>query len=569
MATDPTENSPVLEPEDVFVEQAEYLNHDAFAKWSETHPDERTILSKLKGGGAKLLTGPRGSGKTTLMLKARYELLNSATTAIPVYVNFKASLKLEPLYRKHANASFLFAKWLILKVYEGLFEVFDDLQVLPPQLSVNRLFVRSALVDLEVGRIDNEHDNEVVTHDMLETDVVSALSYLNKSRCVLLLDDAAHAFSPEQQRDFFDFFRRVKSRAMAPKAAIYPGVTIYSPSFHVGHDAEQIDVWIRPESPSYLSFFKGLIRRRLRPEQMRPFDASDTIFSLLCYAAFGMPRSLLNMVRFIVEDEPSVHRQAITRQKALSAIQQTFENACSLYMSLGSKLPMYKKFVETGEQVFQHVLRMVKGYNSNKGNAEQSVIIAVVKPIPSELSTVLSFFQYSGLVLPRGTRSRGDSGVYEEFVIHYAALIERNVLFGKRAINLSEIVSALATRHPHAVTRTSPNSLIGKGDFKALFMLALPACQVCKAPRASEHARFCQNCGAPLREASLFESLVCQDISVLRITALKISRIKEHTSIRTVQDILIDHDHRLLRSVPSIGAVWAQRIYLHAEEHIT
>jgi hypothetical protein len=81
------------------------------------------IIRRLSVGGAKLLVGPRGCGKTTLMLKAYYGMLRDRhANTLPVYVNFKLSLKLEPLYIKTPNAAFWFRLWLTLKIYEGLFE---------------------------------------------------------------------------------------------------------------------------------------------------------------------------------------------------------------------------------------------------------------------------------------------------------------------------------------------------------------------------------------------------------------------------------------------------------------
>ena len=52
---------------------------------------------------------------------------------------------------------------------------------------------------------------------------------MGRSRAVLLMDDAAHAFMQQQQREFFEVFRALRSRTVACKAAIYPGVTSYSP----------------------------------------------------------------------------------------------------------------------------------------------------------------------------------------------------------------------------------------------------------------------------------------------------------------------------------------------------
>lgn len=95
-----------------FIEQAEYIDTESFAELTIEHPQEESILRKLMGGGAKLLIGPRGCGKSTLMLKAFHKMLNtSELQALPVYVNFKLALKVEPLYSKGANAPFWFKGW--------------------------------------------------------------------------------------------------------------------------------------------------------------------------------------------------------------------------------------------------------------------------------------------------------------------------------------------------------------------------------------------------------------------------------------------------------------------------
>lgn len=110
--------------------------------------------------------------------------------------------------------------------------------------------------------------------------------------------------------------------------------------------------------------------------------------------------------------------------------------------------------------------------------------------------------------------------------------------------------------------------MIPSEEIRDKFSLALPPCKKCKTPRVSEHARFCSNCGTALQSESIFESLVNQDISELPLTELRVEKIKAHSKIRTIKDILMDSENRELRKVPRIGPIWAERIASYAEEFI-
>lgn len=567
------------EEENLFIEQAEYIDETAFLKWSIEQASENSIIRKLSQGGAKLITGPRGCGKTTLMLKTFHKLrADSKASSLPIYVNFKTSLQLEPLYKKgNVNAVFWFNQWLLFKVYQGLFRTLKEIEKTPPStLKFNEQFVERVTNQLELGRIDKltDEDDYLLTHSSLEDDIKKVLLSLGKTRCVLLLDDAAHAFSSEQQRDFFDFFRQIKSRIISPKAAIYPGVTIYSGRFHVGHDAEEIDVWIKPDSSDYLDFMFEILERRLPNEVYKALLANKALLQLVCYAAFGIPRALLNMIRGFYKESTS-STDALTfeidfnKSKALTAIKSSFDNTFSIYSSLKVQLPIYEHFILSGEQLFDNMSNRVKEYNKNKEIGTQSISIGIKHPLPAEMLKVLGFFQYVGILLPKGKISMGNAGVYEIYVIHYAALILRNVLFGKSSVPVSQLSKALHEYSPRYYPKITPNSLMGTDDLLSLFKLALPPCQKCGTPRVNEHAKFCIHCGAILKTGSTFGEIVKRDIEKLGLSETRVQSIKKHSDIRTIKDILMDHDNRELRGVPGIGEIWAKRIRSLAEESIS
>lgn len=560
---------------DVFTEQAEYIPKKSFKKWTISHQNEVDIVKKLTQGGAKLITGPRGCGKTTLMLKAYNNLItNKRGNTLPVYVNFKSSLKLEPLYRNNPNAAYWFNQWLLLKVLLGLNESHEvsSGEQQTSNSSMSKAHIQKTVELLEMGRVDLIDENEdYVSISIVDSCINNVISMTGKTRCALLLDDAGHAFSPEQQHDFFEFFREVKSKSISPKAAIYPGVTSYSSSFHVGHDAEEIDVWVKPSDVGYLDFMHQLLKSRFSEDVYLQLAKDEYLLNLMCFAAYGIPRSLLNMISELckVNSEENSDEAPIIKldnKKTLSAIKNSFEKSYQIYDSLRIKLPMYGNFIDTGASFFENCLKVLKEFNKGGEVNRQSSIIAIKRPISPELSKVIGFFQYAGIISPSGISSRGNKGVYELFELHYAAIIDRNVFFSSRGINVENYCGAFTNRPNHHYPRHGEESLLEAIEHS--FILALPACEVCKTPRLSDEARFCMSCGSKLKDASIFEDIVNQDISKLLITEGRAQSIKESSKIRTIKDILMDHDNKQLRSVRMIGPGWAKKIRNYAEEFI-
>lgn len=559
---------------DLFTEQAEYIEKDAFEKWTTTHIDEELYIKKLSQGGAKLIVGPRGCGKTTLMLKTYYSCLKTKTT-LGVYVNFKSSLKLEPLYKKESSAQYWFNQWMLLKVVEGLLETLDTLNKKRPWKGkyIKKRISRS-LNFLEMGRIDLFKSEEAITIEDIVSEIEFSLENSKRKRCVILLDDAAHAFSNQQQQDFFEFFRQIRRKNISPKAAVYPGVTNYSPSFHIGHDAEEIDVWMRPNNDGYIEFMHSILKSRFSENVYSKLTDDISLLNLLCYSAYGSPRLLLNMVARLCKDtsngDEDIEITEFNSQKVIKSIKDSFRNTYNVYESLRVKLPMYSQFIDVGEKVFENMLTILKDFNRNHRGSpnKQSSIIAIKRHIPSEFEKVLGFFQYAGLISPMAPNNRGEKGVYELFEIHSSAIIDRNVFFSRNAISKEDYCQAFGNKTTRLMPQHSVESIVGSDNVSKIFNLSLPPCSFCKTPRVSENAKFCSHCGAYLTEASVFEDIVQQDIEVLPITKERAATIKKHSKIRTIKDILMDYDNSELQSVTMIGPVWCKKIKSWAEEVI-
>lgn len=556
--------------EQVFVEQAEYIEDESFARWSASHPDEDAILRKLTHGGAKLISGPRGCGKTTLLKKAFQNLIGDSNAAFPVYVNYKRSLSIEPVYAEGKNGTYWFHQWIILKIYQGIYHSLKELSD-NTQLSISLRKAKEASDYLEMSN-SGKVDIDAVSIGRLEEDILRVLDRIGRNRCVLLLDDAAHAFSPDQQRDFFDFFRQIKSKEISPKAAIYPGVTNYSSSFHVGHDAEQIDVWIKPDRDEYLAFMRRIIVARFPTDIENKITSNANAVDLLCYASFGVPRALLNMLQSLMVEDDNEDLVAVdfNRTSVLKAIKHHYASTKKLFLSLRGKIPVYKNFIETGEYILGNSFDVIKNYNKTKLDTKQSVSIAVPdSEMSPEMTRVFALFQYAGLCIPKDELvSRGEKGRFRLYTMHYAGIVDANALLGSRSLNMQAYVRSFSQRDAHEFTRTRPKTLMEGSAGTDPFALSLPPCAACGQPRPFEEAQFCAKCGSPLTLSSTYLNLMNSDISELPLTESRVKKIKEQSSIRKVKDILMDLEHSQLLQVDRIGKIWAAKIVRLAEEFV-
>src|SRR5690349_11408483 len=158
-------------------------------RWVQSHPSEKIFLKKLASAGAKLIVGPRGSGKTTLLLKSYHDLKQLKDHAFPVYVNFKTSFKLEPIYKSNVNANYWFTQWLILRVYRGIYDTLSAIKNTEIRLPISKKVLSNLITDLEAGNVSSaERMRETLSVERLRDDIFDLLETLDLSRAILLLD---------------------------------------------------------------------------------------------------------------------------------------------------------------------------------------------------------------------------------------------------------------------------------------------------------------------------------------------------------------------------------------------
>lgn len=551
----------------IFEERAENLSKNELETWTCLSVVEQQVLDKLKGPGAKLLSGPRGSGKSTLLRRAYFELCHERT-AVPIYVNYSKALAIEPLFHIRANAIELFRQWVFAKLVLGIEETDSDF---PLDLNDStRSYIRQARAF--VGAMEAGNAPEVAPFNLGPSQMLALLGDIaggvNLSRCVLLLDDAAHAFSFRQQREFFEIFRELRSRHVSAKAAIYPGITSFSPNFHVGHEAEVLEAWLYPDTTTFLSTMRDIAAKRVPVELINRLGPSrDEYIDLLALASFGLPRGFLNMLSSVIDDA-QIGRTQRLRKSVLDAIAAHAESVEAIFDNLALKLPRFVHYVEVGKELNARAQKTVKASNILKNITSKAVTIALAAPYSNELEKILKMLEYSGLVRRQSDLSKGGQGQYQRYLLHYAGLIATNSLSLGSAYKLTDLISAIGTRSAHALVKIKPETLIGK-NYSKRCVLALPPCSSCGTERAAEEQRFCMNCGAELANASIYLDLLKTKIDQLPLPKAKIEAIKTHTSIRTIQDLITDDEQSLRRPGSYIGPVWSKRIKTIAEEFLS
>jgi hypothetical protein len=490
---------------------------------------------KLLAPGAKLLVGPRGTGKTHVMRFTYLHALRTPTAPLALYASFNRYLNLEPLLKKSPDALKRFHSWVVARLLLSVFQCISDLSLNPDFLQqhddvydLSKLSELVALLERGSGDAQYEQFGQRLTVDHVIRAVRILAKVTERSRIVLLLDDAALSLADQYLVAFFEIFRLLKADNIAPKASVYPGSTQYGPTFHASHEVEEVPLWLTIEDPDYLKIMGDIAERRLTAEEVKVINPD--ILDLFKYVSFGIPRVFLRLLREYFDSRPGTSQQKVNkiieRQAALIGAE---------YDSLGLKIKQFSSLVATGRKLFDKAVSDIA--NAQLADSKNRNIILGVRqehdrsPLADRM---LRFLVEVGLLFPMQAVSHGANRKYDRYIPHLAFLYQQGAFSKGRGTSfraLSLVMARPSAKHP---VRREFTTLLTENDIESL-KLDLPPCQNCGTQRLNDSQRFCHHCGQELVAASLFEECMKLPLEdVPDISPALIIRIHADTNLRTI-----------------------------------
>jgi hypothetical protein len=553
----------------LYEERADHLELEAFKQNTVLTSDSEVWVQALTGAGAKLLVGPRGCGKTHLMRFSFSHCRALIDHPFAVYTNLNRYYRLEPLLRRRPDAIGMFYTWVLSNIFVGLYEAVEafaasqnvtlDTDTLL-ELNVNQ--VRDLIGTLEQSRPLNDTEDAIagrLSVDRIKALLVRATEALGRRRVVLLLDDAALTLTPEYLSHFFDIYRALKSARIAPKASVYPGTTEYGPSFHAAHDAESIFVWKAVTDGNYQAFMQDIGNKRFPDVAELP----EEIRALLAYAAFGVPRSFMSLVRSYIKVRNA--SPSLTSQSLLNRVLEDFcSDKMKEYLSLREKKPQLATIVTAGADCFNKMISDVAEASQAlaETNRRQIYIGVAADGVNGKpyVERMLRLLEEVGMVYKFPTVSHGDRD-YIRYVPHLAALQSRRAFSRKGGYSPQTSVEILQRSDEKHPVRRSMSTLLDVATVEGLG-LDLPNCLNCQTRRV-EGAKYCFSCGAKLTDESSYDRIMQSVLSeVPGLTDWQRKSLRQSASVpKTVGEFLALQDRgTALRTIYRIGQKRAKTV---------
>jgi hypothetical protein len=368
-------------------------------------PQDRRIIDALKGRSALILRGSRGVGKSFLMraAQAEMELELTAEKILPVYVTFaRASLIATPTPER-------FLAWMTAKICNSVVRAATKAgHGMPGGSAVEAISGKSSvggsrLEQLEAELEDSWRCNSAASdvHSVPGPDTVrdAIEDFCNSSgikRINLLVDEAAHVFIPQQQRQFFTLMRDLRSPYLSVKAAVYPGATSFGDSFQPTHDATLASVDRSVLSDSYAQNMRDLVLRQERSLSKSLKQYGD-VFDTLAYACTGNPRVLLKIVS---------RSTPFNRRNIQDSMREYFrEEIWAEHSSLAERYPGHRALIDWGRRFVETEL-LPDLYARNLGrSSDTSSYVWIHRDAPRTVHEALRLLCYSGIL------QEGDSGI--------------------------------------------------------------------------------------------------------------------------------------------------------------
>lgn len=388
---------------------------------------DRQLVDACKNKTSLILQGSRGVGKSFILRVAQAEMDEEFDDqgVLAVYVTFNKA----GLIRTDHPAQF--QNWMMAKICNRVVRATRQRGLLEQPGSVLSSLAPDAtdldeaqntLANLESRYEDSwRNPNEAVGDSSVEPQALSdALEDLCEAtslrRIVLLVDEAAHVFIPEQQRQFFTLMRDLRSPYLSVKAAIYPGVTSFGDSFQLTHDATLMSVDRDILDPGYLSAMREIVEKQ-DSHLAATIARQGEVFDALAFAATGNPRILLKTL---------TRASPFNTANAQRAMREYYrEGIWSEHSALGERYQGHRELIDWGRDFIEgSVVPALYERNERNEESDQSIAMWIHRDAPAAVNESLRLLCYSGILQEAGSGLRATrSGTGTRYVVNAGCAI--------------------------------------------------------------------------------------------------------------------------------------------------
>lgn len=391
---------------------------------------DREIVDALKSKNPTVLIGSRGVGKSFLLRVAQKELNDTfpVQRVYPVYLSFVKSSLIQ------STDPDRFKNWMLSRIASTILRsLLKSGLIAKTSLSARQLaggeVTESQPTKLETAAeaYENSWKNPSAPVDGSKIPVVDDLkealeeiaSEANIERFALFIDEAAHIFVPEQQRQFFTLFRDLRSHCITCNAAVYPGVTSFGDTFQPAHDATMIAVDRDILSSEYVENMREIVQKQsVDSTLLRNIAKNIGNFSILAYAASGNPRLLLKTLSATPKVNSSQTNEVI-REFYRTDIWSEHSTLADKYSGHRAVIDWGRQFCEN--QVFPELKLKNDQYLSVDKNT--SAYIWIHRDAPATIKEALRVLSYTGILSEQAAgikASRGEIGT--RYVVNLGCL---------------------------------------------------------------------------------------------------------------------------------------------------
>jgi hypothetical protein len=507
---------------------------------------ERKVITTLKGGGAHLLQGARGVGKSMLFRSAEIEMDSEFVSGsqLTVYANFKTSTLLEGVKAGERDG---FQLWVNLKILQSLHDKLVQLdligqghdqdpyyrvfgiesvqsttQALQEKIHLLQKLARANNKENVMSELGTDFLDRVLDTGFLIEVVRGVIEQFELKRLVFLFDEAAHTFIPAQQEIFFEIFKLLHGGQLAVKAAVYPTVTSYGRNFEVGQDAIVISMdRFEPGEAGRSAnrkLFRDVLDRRLphkSPLRKKLFNRGE-LLDLYIDLSTGNPRAFLHLLNRAIDNGFSDRAVTLATQELVD------QELLPYHLNLAKRLPKFAPHVRVGLDLLRGYLipeTRTKNHRQTK-SGYQSAFFTVPRGMSPNLKVSLDILSYSGVLVNKGTVKIAERQTGLRYMVHFAILAAEKAFASTK---LSEAIGSISLTDYREFSASDIQIETYLRDLQA----AGDHCEKCSTP-IPPNSKFCPECGNKLEVTSIIGPLLDESVDALSLSRALRERVKPH-----------------------------------------